>query len=283
MAALSFLSLMYKKISEGKIKKKKGQMKMIAEIICVGTEILLGDIVNTNARFLSQELAKTGICVHYQSVVGDNSDRVKSAIDIALKRADMIIMTGGLGPTKDDLTKEMLAEYFNKELVFDERAYEEIKTRMARHGHKTVSESNKKQAYFPQDCIILYNENGTAPGCIIEGKDKRAILLPGPPKEMEAMFEKYLVDYLYNLTDEIFVSVNVKLKNIGESMAADKVERLLDYSNPTVAPYAKPDGVLLRVTAAAASQEEAMSLIEPVLEEIKCILDGCIKEIIMPF
>ncbi|MGI6361660.1 MAG: CinA family nicotinamide mononucleotide deamidase-related protein [Bacillota bacterium] len=255
---------------------------MIAEIISVGSELLLGDIVNTNAQYLAQQMAKLGIIVQYQTSVGDNSERVKKAIDIAFERADTVIMTGGLGPTKDDLTKEMLAEYFAKELVWDAEVYQQIKNRMCKYGVTKVSESNKKQAYVPQDCIVLYNEHGTAPGCIIEGDEKTAVLLPGPPKEMQWMFEEYVLDYLRKFSDKMFVSVNIKLEGIGESMAADKIDHLLDNSNPTVAPYAKADGTLLRITASATNQKEALEMIEPILEEIKRILKGNIKEVIMP-
>ncbi|MGI5891327.1 MAG: CinA family nicotinamide mononucleotide deamidase-related protein [Bacillota bacterium] len=255
---------------------------MIAEIINVGSEILLGDIVNTNAQFLAQQLARLGISVHYQTVVGDNAQRIKKALDIAFSRAQMVIMTGGLGPTKDDLTKEMLAQYFGKELVFDEKAFDDIKNRMKKHGVNQVSSSNKKQAYFPQDAIILYNENGTAPGCIIEDNHKIAVLLPGPPREMQPMFMKYIDPYLSEYTDKSFFSVHIKLQNIGESMAADKINHLLDYSNPTVAPYAKEDGVVLRITAAACNYDEAMTMINPIINEIKAVFTDKIREIIMP-
>lgn len=255
---------------------------MITEIVCVGTELLLGDIVNTNAQFLAQQLARLGITVHYQTVVGDNAQRIKAALDVAFSRADMVIMTGGLGPTKDDMTKEMLAQYFSKELVFDQKAFADIAARMKKYGVTEISQSNMKQAYFPAGAIILYNENGTAPGCVVEGEGKIAALLPGPPREMEPLFMKYLAPYLSQYTDKGFFSVQIRLQNIGESAAADKVSHLLDLCNPTVAPYAKPGGVLLRITAAAADQSQAMSIMVPVIEEIKSILGEHIAEIIMP-
>lgn len=260
---------------------------MIAEILCVGTEILLGDIVNTNAQFLSKELAHLGISVHYQTVVGDNSHRIRAALNIGFGRADIIIMTGGLGPTKDDLTKEMLAEYFEKELVFDQKAYDQLEKRLFHFGLTTISESNRKQAFVPENSIILYNDNGTAPGYVIEKDGKTAILLPGPPHEMQPMFKTACALYLNKLADKTIVSVNIKLKgrgedtaeNIGESSVADKITNLLDYTNPTVATYAKEDGVLIRVTASSTCREDALAIINPVVEEIKAIIGTAIANI----
>ena len=260
---------------------------MIAEILCVGTEILLGDIVNTNAQFLSKELARLGISVHYQTVVGDNADRIKSALNIGFSRADMIIMTGGLGPTKDDLTKEMLAEYFNRKLVLDQKAYDMLEKKIFKFGMKTISDSNRKQALVPENAIILYNYHGTAPGYILENDGKTAILFPGPPKEMEPMFKNACELYLNKLAKATIVSMNVKMKgrgedsaeNTGESSIADKITNLLDYTNPTVATYAKDDGVLIRVTASAESREDALALIKPVIDEIKGILGNTIAHI----
>lgn len=242
---------------------------MIAEIICVGTELLLGDIVNTNAQYLAQELAHLGIAVHYQTVVGDNPGRIKSALAIAFSRADTVITTGGLGPTKDDLTKEIVAEYFHKSLVCDEQALTMLEERLRKFGTAVLSASNRKQAFVPAGAIVLYNDCGTAPGCIIEDNGQAAIVLPGPPKEMKPMFQKCVDRYLSRRSERTFVSVMVKLQGIGESAAADRVGDLLDGTNPTVAPYAKEDGVTLRVTASAPNREEAVSLIQPIVTEIR--------------
>ncbi len=256
---------------------------MIAEIVCVGTELLLGDIVNTNAQFLAQELAHLGIEVHYQTVVGDNPQRIKNALDIAFSRADTIITTGGLGPTKDDLTKEVVSGYFHKELILDEPALEMMKKRLQqRLGSCVISESNRKQAFLPEGSLILYNHHGTAPGCIVEEQGKTVIILPGPPKEMRPMFEQCIDLYLKHRTDKTFVSVTIRLNGIGESAAADKVTHLLDGSNPTVAPYAKEDGVTFRITASAPTRDEAIELINPVVEEMKELLTGLIVEISEP-
>ena len=260
---------------------------MIAEILSVGTELLLGDIVNTNAQFLSKELARLGISVHYQTVVGDNADRIKSALAIGFNRADIIIMTGGLGPTKDDLTKEIIAEYFGSKLVFDQKAYDLLEYRVHKYGVEKISDSNRKQAFVPENSIVLYNDNGTAPGYILQKDNKTAILFPGPPNEMQPMFKKACDIFLNQLCDHTFVSINIKLKskgedtpeNTGESSVADKITHLLDNSNPTVATYAKEDYVLIRVTASAKTRKDALELIAPVLDEIKMIIGSAISSV----
>ena len=253
---------------------------MDAEIISVGTEILLGNIVNTNARYLSQKLAQAGIEVHFQTVVGDNPARIMSAVEIAYTRASMVIMTGGLGPTKDDITKEMLADYFGRKLVYDEKALQMMEALLKRVQKESLLQSLKKQALVPENSIILYNHHGTAPGIIMEKDGKICILLPGPPKEMEPMFEEYCMDYLEKLSHKVLVSYNVKMKDfdhapviiVGEAPVADALGALLDNENPTVATYAKDDGCLIRVTAQAADREKALALLEPVIQEIRSIL-----------
>lgn len=250
---------------------------MIVEIISVGTELLLGNIVNTNAQFISKELAKLGMECYYQTVVGDNQDRIKSALDVAFSRGDMVILTGGLGPTKDDLTKEMLMDYFHKEVVLDEKAWEMMKERMTRNGFTQFSDSQKKQAYVPKDSIVMYNHNGTAPGCIMENNGKYCMLFPGPPKEMQPMFKEYGVPYLRQFSDKVFVSMDIKMMSrdevsvtiVGEGPCAERLGDLCDNENPTVATYAKEDGCLIRITAAAQNREEALKLIEPILEQCK--------------
>lgn len=263
---------------------------MIAEIICVGTELLLGDILNTNAQFIAKKLAHLGFVVHYQTVVGDNPDRIRKALDIAFDRADFVVMTGGLGPTKDDLTKEMLAKYFNRKLILDEKALANIEKRARKYGNQPLSESNKKQAYVPENAIILYNEHGSAPGYIIEQDfikneephKKIAVLLPGPPKEMEPMFSQCCEEHLRQYSTETFVSVNVYLQGIGESKAADIAGEMLDAANPTVAPYAKDMGMHFRVTAAAKDQAAAAAMIKPVVTELQNRLGQYIVKISDP-
>lgn len=242
---------------------------MRAEILSVGTELLLGDILNTNAQYISRELANLGVNVYYQTVVGDNPERLKNAYNFALSRADIVITTGGLGPTKDDLTKEIAAEYFNKKLILDNNSLEEILT-FFKKINREVSENNRKQAYFPEGCIILKNNNGTAPGCIIEENNKIAILLPGPPKEMVPMLNEGVIPYLKKFQDGTLVSRVLRITGIGESSVDNLIGYIIDrQTNPTVAPYAKDNEVTLRLTAKANSEEEAYKLIVPVEKEIR--------------
>ncbi|MBR3312157.1 MAG: hypothetical protein IKG15_10100 [Solobacterium sp.] len=250
---------------------------MIAEIISVGTELLLGNIVNTNAQYLSKKLASAGIEVHFQTVVGDNPGRIMDAVRTAYTRADMVIMTGGLGPTKDDITKEMLADYFGKKLIMDETALEMMGQLLKRIRKESLLESLKKQALVPENAKVLYNHHGTAPGIIMENKGRICILLPGPPKEMEPMFEEYCMEYLQELSHQTLVSINIKMKDfnhaplikVGEAPVADALGDLLDLQNPTVATYAKDDGCLIRVTAEAESREQALAMLDPVVEQIR--------------
>ena len=250
---------------------------MIAEIISVGTEILLGNIVNTNAQYLAKKLAEAGIEVHFQTVVGDNPGRIMDAVRIAYTRGDMVIMTGGLGPTKDDITKEMLAEFFHRKLAYDQKALDMMGEMLKRVQKESLLQSLKKQALVPENSIILYNHHGLAPGIIMEDGERVCILLPGPPKEMCPMFEEYCMDYLRKKSGHILVSVNIKMLDfdhapviiVGEAPVADRLGNLLDSSDPTVATYAKEDGCLIRITSAAKTHEEALAKIAPVVEEAK--------------
>lgn len=255
---------------------------MVVEIISVGTEILMGNIVNTNAQYIASRLAHLGLDSYYQTVVGDNPERLKGVLDVAFSRSDAVIMSGGLGPTRDDLTKEMLMEYFGKETYVDEKVIEAMEERLRKRGEiQELSESMRKQAVVPRDSLILYNHHGTAPGCVMEREDgKVCILLPGPPGEMKPMFEECCELYLKARSDKVFVSLNVKLLGrdeaslamVGESPVADKLGDLLDSKNPTVATYAKEDGCLIRVTAAAPTHEEAMALARPMAEKCRAII-----------
>ena len=248
---------------------------MNCELISVGTEILLGDIVNTNAQFLSRELAQLGINVLFQCTVGDNRKRLLSALKEALERSDMLLLTGGLGPTPDDMTKEVCAEFFEKELILHEPSLKKIEDFFSLKNI-TMPESNKKQALIPEDAIILENENGTAPGCIMEKDGKAIIILPGPPKEMIPMFLDGVRPYLKKLSHETIVSHNIRTFGIGESAMTEKVTDLLDSTNPTVAPYAKNGEALLRVTAKAESEKEAEKLLSPLVNEIAARLGSYI-------
>ena len=248
---------------------------MNCELISVGTEILLGDIVNTNAQYLSKRLAALGIGVLHQSTVGDNRERLLRAIDEAFRENEIIILTGGLGPTPDDLTKEVCTEYFGLDMYPDEAIADKIRGYFLKKGLE-MPESNLKQALIPEGSIVLENNNGTAPGCIIEKDGKIAIILPGPPFEMKPMFEESAVPFLRRFSDRIILSHNVRTFGIGESAMSELVSHLLDSANPSVAPYAKSGEAMLRITASAANEEAAEALIEPVLEQIKEILGSYI-------
>ncbi|AGF59298.1 nicotinamide-nucleotide amidase [Clostridium saccharoperbutylacetonicum] len=244
---------------------------MKAEIIAIGTEILLGDIVNSNAQYIAQELAALGIDMYYQQVVGDNEKRIIYAFDEAYSRSDIIITTGGLGPTEDDLTKEVAAKYFKKELLPNEEAIEKIKNYFKfRERKRKMTENNLKQGLIPEGAIIINNDNGTAPGVIIEENSKVMIILPGPPKEMKPMFEDTVRPYLQKKADSIIMSRVIKILGIGESAVAEELKDIMAaQTNPTIAPYAKDVGVMLRITAKANNEEEASKLIEPIEKEIK--------------
>ncbi len=245
---------------------------MKAELISIGTELLLGDIVNTNAQFLSKELAALGIDVYHQSVIGDNKERVLDSFKEAFNRCDIIITTGGLGPTQDDLTKELGAKYFNKRMILHEPSLEWIKKYLDIKDEE-ILEANKNQAYFPEGSIVLPNEKGTAPGAIISENNKILIILPGPPKEMKAMFTNHVVSFLSDLTGKIIKSKTLRLFGIGESLMAKKADDIIQNSiNPTVAPYAKDYEVTLRVTAKDESEEICDRLINSKCEEIKSVL-----------
>ncbi|WP_300382411.1 competence/damage-inducible protein A [Clostridium sp.] len=242
---------------------------MRAEIIAIGTEILLGDILNTNAQFLSKELASLGIDVYNQTVIGDNEERILEAFKRAFEKCDLIITTGGLGPTQDDLTKEIGARFFNKDLKLDNDSLEWIKSYLNIKEGEAL-ESNRKQAYMPVDSIILKNPNGTAPGAILSENDKILIVMPGPPNEVIPMFEDYVKEYLLEKTGSTIRSKTLRLFGIGESIMATKIDSLIKNStNPTVAPYAKDSDVILRLTAKGKDEEECVNLINPIIEEIK--------------
>lgn len=260
----------------------------VCELISVGTEILLGDILNTDAQYLSIELAKLGISVIHQSTVGDNRERLLAQLDEAAKRSDIIILSGGLGPTPDDLTKEVCCEFFGKEMFLHEPTVEKIKKYFSSKGIE-MAQNNLKQAMLPKDCVIFPNDNGTAPGMAIEKDGVHILVLPGPPRELKPMFQNCAVPYLMQFSDRIIVSHNIRTFGIGESSMAERVNDLFDAQNPTVAPYAKDGEALLRVTAMAKTKEDAESLCEPIIEEIKKRLDAyvygmdynCIEEAVV--
>ncbi len=244
---------------------------MSAEVICVGTELLLGDILNTNCQFLATELASLGIPHYYQTVVGDNLERLQQAIDIAASRASILIFTGGLGPTPDDLTTEAIAEYFQTPMVEKAEVIEDIAAKFAALGRK-MSSSNYKQALIPDGATILPNPLGTAPGIVWQPRPGLSVLtFPGVPSEMHRMWKDTAVPYLKSIGwgKEIIYSRTLRFRGIGESTLAEKVGHLLKLNNPTVAPYASKGEVRLRVSAKATSEAEAIAMISPVAAEIQ--------------
>ena len=240
---------------------------MICEIVCVGTEILLGDIINTNAVYLSRKLAEMGISVLRQDVVGDNNERLTEMLRQALKRSDIVITTGGLGPTADDITRDKCCEVMGSSLVLDENIKKQIEGYFESKGLK-MSESNIRQAYVPEDGIVFENNNGTAPGFAIEKNSKCIIALPGPPREMKPMFEEQARKVLEKYSDAVLVSHNIKMMGIGESAMAEKAADLLENENPTAAPYAKDGECFLRITSRGKDKDDAEEKAKPVVEEI---------------
>ena len=244
-------------------------MSHTVEILSVGTELLLGNIANTDAQMLSQGLSELGLNVFWHTVVGDNPQRARDAVALAKKRADIIITTGGLGPTCDDLTKNVLAEAFGKKLVFDEGSAQRIRSYFQRTG-RPMTGNNLQQAMLPEGCTILENDWGTAPGCAFESEGVHVIMLPGPPSECRPMFQYRARPYLLSLSEGVIASHTIKLFGIGESsMEAQLRDQMNAITNPTLAPYAKEGECELRVTAKAAADEEAQALLQPTVAQVR--------------
>ncbi|MBR3569406.1 MAG: competence/damage-inducible protein A [Oscillibacter sp.] len=248
-------------------------MAHTAEIIAVGTELLLGNIANTNAQELSQALSALGINVYWHTVVGDNPGRVREAVEQARRRADIIITTGGLGPTYDDLTKQTICEAFGRELVLHPDIAAQIRAVYESRLHTPMPANNIRQAELPVDCVIFDNPVGTAPGCAFEEGGVYVLMLPGPPFEMRTMLERWVVPYLRKLSQDAIVSRDIMTFGMGESrieeLLRDKMERM---TNPTLATYAKPSEVRLRATAKAGSVQAAEALLAPVVADVTAFL-----------
>ena len=240
---------------------------MNAEIIAVGTELLLGTSTNTDARDVSLALSELGINVYWHTVVGDNPARLTECLYRAKNRADLIVTTGGLGPTCDDLTKQTIARAFGRELYFDEEAADTIRAWFGAQG-RSFTENNLQQAWLPEGCTILPNGNGTAPGCLFETDGVIVAMLPGPPRECNAMLHDHLVPWLRERSGETIRSHMIRMFGVGESAMEEKLRDLMDGANPTVAPYAKLGECLTRVTAKGASEDECEALMAPMVEEI---------------
>jgi nicotinamide-nucleotide amidase len=244
-------------------------MGMIAELIAVGTELLMGQISNTNAQYISKRLAELGINVYFHTVVGDNPERLNNTIKTALERSDIVITTGGLGPTKDDLTKETIARAMNRKLVLYEDILKRIEDFFVKR-HRVMYKNNEKQAYLPEGCTVIPNSNGTAPGCIVEEAGKTVIMLPGPPKEMIPMFEDVVFPYLKKSAGVVLVSKMLKIFGIGESEMETRIMDLVDMqNNPTIAPYVSMSDITVRVTARCGSKDEAEEMLRPVVNRIR--------------
>lgn len=242
---------------------------MNAEIIGIGSELLLGQIVNSDAQFLSQQLSYLGINVYWHTAVGDNPGRILGSLRLASERSDIIITTGGLGPTMDDLSKETVAEFLGLKLEVHQPSLNRIQEYFKALG-RTMTDNNVKQAMFPKEAIVLQNDNGTAPGAIIEKNDKIYIILPGPPAELQPMFINYVIPYLMDKSEHRIFSRILRIFGIGESSIEERIQDLLiQQENPTIAPLAAFGEVKLRITAKASSKQEAEELIQPVQSEIE--------------
>jgi nicotinamide-nucleotide amidase len=239
-----------------------------AEILAVGTELLMGQTVNTNAQYISERLPDVGIGVYYHSVVGDNPQRLKEVLNLALSRSDIVVITGGLGPTTDDLTKETVAAAMNRRLIRDQETLDKLKSFFVRFK-RPMTENNLKQADMPEGSIIITNNNGTAPGCIIEEQDKIVIMLPGPPSEMRPMFDETVIPFLEKRSEFRIVSRFLRVFGIGESAMEDSIKDLVEnQSNPTIAPYVKEGEVTIRITARCPRVGAHEDIISPVEGEI---------------
>lgn len=245
-------------------------MSHTAEIIAVGTELLLGNIANTNAQAISQSLSALGINVFWHTVVGDNPDRLQEALDIARRRADILITTGGLGPTYDDLTKQTICRAFGQKLVLHRDILDGIRVFYETALHVPMPENNTQQAELPEGCTVFDNPVGTAPGCAFESNGVHVLMLPGPPHEMETMLRRHAEPYLRGLSREVIVSHDIMTFGMGESSVDQLLhEKMSAMANPTLATYAKPFEVRLRATAKAENTESAEAMLAPVRELVR--------------
>ncbi|MBM7560641.1 competence/damage-inducible protein A [Fusibacter tunisiensis] len=244
---------------------------MKAGILAIGTELLMGKTVNTNATYLSQELHKLGISVYYHYTVGDNPERIAKHFKQLMEMCDLVFTTGGLGPTLDDITKEIIADVLGLDMVLDPHSLERIKTRF-KMFNREMPESNTRQAYFPEGAIILDNEQGTAPACIIEAKEYNTgiLVMPGPPKELKHIFESHIAAYLKNKALNSMTSKYLSIYDLGESAVEDQLMDLIQgQSNPTLATYAGDGKVLLRITSSGLGDHSDKHAVERLCEQIK--------------
>ncbi len=242
---------------------------MKSAILSVGTELLFGQIVNTNTAYLSQQLNFLGIDVMYHYTVGDNPQRLEEMINMAFEDCDLVITTGGLGPTQDDMTKEIACKTLGDELVLHKESMEQLEAMFVRYG-RTMTENNRKQAYMPSRAAVFDNDAGTAPGFALENNGKIIACLPGPPREMKRMFERRLKPYLESLSDDCIYYRMIRLFGIGESQLETELLPLIDgQTDPTIATYAKEGECSLRIASKRKTVEEAKAAVDSMLEKVK--------------
>lgn len=250
---------------------------MTAELIAVGTELLLGNIANTDAQMISEGLAALGITVHYHTVVGDNPERLQGVLETARRRADIIITTGGLGPTYDDLTKQTICRTFGREMELHQDILADIRDYFASKLGHPMTNNNVQQAMLPVNCTVFDNPVGTAPGCAIEEGGVHVLMLPGPPRECRYMFENRAVPYLKKLSEGVIVSHEMRIFGVGESVVEERLhDPMTRLSNPTLAPYAKENECLVRATARADTEEAAEELLRPLMAQVRDILGDAV-------
>ena len=248
-------------------------MNYTAEIIAVGTELLLGNVANTDAQMISEALSTVGVNVLYHTAVGDNAQRLAEVTEIARKRADLLIFTGGLGPTYDDFTKDVVCRAFDRELVFFPDAAATIQ-----HYYDTVfcrpmPEGTLRQAWLPEGCTFFRNDAGTAPGCVFEADGTTVVLLPGVPSECTYMTHHQLLPWLRSRSAQVICSRDIRIFGLGEPKVQELLSEVMDEAvNPSLAPYAKTGEVMLRMTAKADTEEECRRLMEPMLAQVRAIL-----------
>ena len=249
---------------------------MIAEILCIGTELLMGQTLNTNAQFIARRLSALGVSQYHQSVVGDNAERLEAALRQALSRADVVITSGGLGPTLDDITKRVTAKVAGKELVLRPEAEAMVRERFRQLG-RDMTENNLAQAMFTPDSTVLLNDRGTAPGAIVPvGEGKAVIHLPGPPRELEPMFTGQVEPWLTARSGRVLVSRYIRIFGMGEAEVDHRLRDLMAGSNPTLSPYCSLGEVVLRATASAETQEKAREMLLPLLIEVRLRLGNVV-------
>lgn len=247
---------------------------MKAEIICVGTELLVGEILNTNSKYISEKLTEIGIDLYYQTTVGDNFNRVKDCLEVAFNRVDLVITTGGLGPTIDDITKEVVADYFGTELELIPKYYDKISNKYCEKGFgDDIASGAEKEASIIKGSRLIENEVGLAPGFFFEKEGKKVIVLPGPPKELNYMMDNEVLDLLSEYSDNILLMKTLEIKGVPEGKIDDRLKDYFEMTNPTVAPYAKEKCVHVRVAMKGSrdEQDKLLKEIDKIITELKAI------------